>query len=161
MARKQRDLSDWKTKAEVAELLGVSEKTVERYSQKSLLHQAMRPQTGKPPVVVYHPRDVDQLHQQKLEEESRPHVVIEEKPKQPTSKQLVRSSQFIPPEALIEKLVQQPEVRLTEKLFLSIKEASALSGLPQTFLRSQIKEGKLNAIMAGGYKIRRSDLEKL
>jgi excisionase family DNA binding protein len=56
---------------------------------------------------------------------------------------------------------RNPRVPLPEKLFLTISEASEVSGLPQAYLLRQIRDGKLPTIKTGGHRIRRTDLEKL
>lgn len=46
-----------------------------------------------------------------------------------------------------------------QKLMLSIAEASAVSGLPKSYIRQSIKDGKLKAVVIGrSYKIKRQDL---
>jgi excisionase family DNA binding protein len=54
-----------------------------------------------------------------------------------------------------------PRVSLDKKLYLTVREASEYAGLPQSYLRRLIKEGKLKALSTGGYRIQRVDLEKL
>lgn len=49
-----------------------------------------------------------------------------------------------------------------QKLMLSIAEASAISGLPKSYIRQSIKDGKLPAVVIGrSYKIKRQDLTGL
>ena len=50
---------------------------------------------------------------------------------------------------------------IERKLFLTLAEAAAYSGLPKSYLHGLIGEGKLKAIKAGGWRIRRSDLEQI
>ncbi len=52
-------------------------------------------------------------------------------------------------------------VPLKDKLFLNVKEAARYSGLPQSLIRRLIHAQKLNAIKAGGWRIKRTDLEQL
>ena len=50
---------------------------------------------------------------------------------------------------------------LRDKLFLNIKEAARYAGLPQSTIRHLIHAGKIPAVKAGGWRIKRSDLEQL
>ena len=50
---------------------------------------------------------------------------------------------------------------LRDKLFLTIKEAARFAGLPQATIRRLIHAGKIPAVKAGGWRIKRSELEKL
>ena len=53
-------------------------------------------------------------------------------------------------------------VRVPERLFLTIPEAADYSGLPQAHLRRLMADGKLTGLKTGsGWRIRRADLEKL
>lgn len=45
--------------------------------------------------------------------------------------------------------------------FLTIKEASAYSGLSQAFLRRLVRSGTLPAVLDGAIKVRRADLDNL
>ena len=47
------------------------------------------------------------------------------------------------------------------QIFLTLKEAADYSGLPKAWLLRDIKSGKLQAIKAGGWRIRRSALDHL
>ena len=44
---------------------------------------------------------------------------------------------------------------------MNLKEAAEYSGMPKAGLLREIKSGKIKAIKAGGWRIRRSDLEQL
>jgi excisionase family DNA binding protein len=56
----------------------------------------------------------------------------------------------------------EPDVRLAERLFLTIREAGRYSGLPQSHLRELIRSRKLKALKTGaGWRIRRADLEQI
>jgi Helix-turn-helix domain len=68
----------------------------------------------------------------------------------------------------IERLIKEKRIRVTRRripgrkaLTICNKEGSEYSGLPQSSLRRLIKERKLKALSAGGYRVRRADLEKL
>ena len=50
---------------------------------------------------------------------------------------------------------------MEQKVFLNLKEAVEYSGMPKAWLMREIKSGKIEAIKAGGWRIRRADLEQL
>ena len=57
--------------------------------------------------------------------------------------------------------VGQPQLRVGEKVYLTLGEASAYSGLSKTLLLRKVKGGELKAFKDGGWKIRRSEVEEL
>ena len=52
-------------------------------------------------------------------------------------------------------------VPLTDKVYLSITEAVALTGRTEAFIRRKCQDGSLKAVKDGGWKIRRARLQKL
>ena len=52
-------------------------------------------------------------------------------------------------------------VPVEQKVFLNLKEAAEYSGMPKAWLMREIKSGKIKAIKAGGWRIRRAELEQL
>lgn len=174
----KRDYSTWLTKQQVADAIGVSTKTVEKLADQKKLQQAYwrRPETGAK-IVVYHPADVDRIRKER-NPDAQPFVVppvaaaAAAGAGQSTTADLAR----VPAGNVVERLFhalansaesgsqnsQTHQVRVAERLFLKIPEASAYSGLPQAHLRTLIGEGKLTALKTGaGWRIRRTDLEKL
>ena len=63
--------------------------------------------------------------------------------------------------AFLQSLVAGPDVPLRDKLFLTVKEAVRFSGLPESTIRRLLRSGKLPGFKAGGWRIRRVDLEEL
>ena len=53
------------------------------------------------------------------------------------------------------------DLPLRDKLFLTIKEAARFAGLPQATIRRLIHAAAIPAVKAGGWRIKRSDLEQL
>jgi excisionase family DNA binding protein len=50
-------------------------------------------------------------------------------------------------------------VPITDKLYLTLREASELSGLPVGYIRAAMKDGKLKGIKTGaGWRLKRADL---
>ena len=82
----------------------------------------------------------------------------------------VPPSEALPPNLLaprvdlpsfLEALLPAKDVPLQNKLFLNVKEAARYSGLPQATILRLIRSGKLPAAKAGGWRIQRSDLERI
>jgi excisionase family DNA binding protein len=163
------DYSNWFTKQQAAEAVGVSTKTIEKLAQEKKIQQAFwkRPETGAS-VAVYHPDDVERERRERnpdLEPFAVPPRAKEEE--QQTQALVVPNNdagQLFKVLAAIASQSSQsaPDVRTAERLFLTIAEAARYSGLPRSYLKSLMTEGKLAAMKTGaGWRIRRSDLEKL
>ena len=63
--------------------------------------------------------------------------------------------------AFLQSLITGADVPLRDKLFLSVKEATRFSGLPETAIRRLLRSRKLPGVKTGGWRIKRSDLEQL
>jgi excisionase family DNA binding protein len=173
---KRSDHSDWLTKAQVADAIGVSTKTVEKLAADKQLQQASVKRAGKPPIVVYHPGDVERVRKDRNPEGEAFAVPTSDRsgiPDHPTAesgtnaetaltKRAGEPAAFGVMAALIKELGNgSAQVRLTERMYLTVKETSELTGLTQTYVMRKIKAGVLPAIRDVGWKVRRSDLEKL
>ncbi len=172
------DYSHWLTKQQAADAIGCSTKTVEQLAKEKRLHAAMwrRPEGG-PRIAVYHPGDVDLIRKEK-NPDAEPFMVrveaeplADSAPAQSTALAAPNSAeQFMrvllavagASQSSEKKFSTFSEVRLSERLFLTIPEAADYSGLPQSHIRRLMGEGKLEAMKTGaGWRIRRVDLEKL
>lgn len=159
-----KDLSAWLTKEQTREILQVSLRTLDSFVTEGKLQTAKRPQPGKPPATVYYPGDVEQLRK---ERQPAAHVLPAD------STQLARSvaetaqsglaDRVIVPLSFVEEALQHWQKRPEPpRLFLTIQEASHLSGLTQTYLRRAIANGLLPLFKDGRrLRIRRKDLEGL
>ncbi len=152
--------ADWPTKQQVADETGVSVRTLERMIQQKQLQVAQRRISGRKPLVVISPADVERLKQESLEPQA---FVMPEEKKRAGSKALTRAT---PPAALLDAISvlasqSATSVRLAERVFLSVPEAAAFTGLPKSYLYKQVRSGELKALKLGGWKIRRRDLEQL
>jgi excisionase family DNA binding protein len=170
------DLSDWMTKQEAAAAIGVSTKAIERFAKAGKLEQRSRPQPHGPNVAVYFPDDVATLAQER-QPAATPFVLpaVPDAPRSngrtPGSAALTVSAPSTagddPVRALFAAamravLSQTSETSaMSATLFLTLREAAALSGLTQAYLRRLIDEQKLPAIRDRGWRIRRRDLEQL
>ena len=63
--------------------------------------------------------------------------------------------------SFLQALFPAVDVPLRDKLFLNVKEAVRYSRLPQSTIRHLIHANKPPAVKAGGWRIKRSDLEQL
>jgi excisionase family DNA binding protein len=176
------DLSDWLAIADAAKVLGCSTRTIERLGRARKLEQRLRPQAGSPAVAVYNPDDVARLAQ-----ERRPAPAPFVLPAGPTNGDGMRTHASTSTHmqtrasaslsasdddpirqlfaAALRAVLSPPSppmsVTVAETLFLTLKDAAALTGLSQAFLRRMITAGTLTAIRDRGWRIRRKDLEAL
>ena len=147
-------IEDWFTKSQAAAFLQLSEKTVERLAAKGQIHRASRKRPGVRPQRVYDPDDL-----QKIKDSQIPRVEIVSKAEAPPPSALVPRADLLP--SLLQKLLPPSDLPLRDKLYLTIKEAARYAGLPQATIRRLIRAAKLPAVKAGGWRIKRSDLETL
>jgi excisionase family DNA binding protein len=174
------DLSDWLTKAQAAEAIGVTPKTIERLAQAGKLEQRSRPQARGPNVAVYFPDDVTKLAQER-QPGAKPFVLPADPDSSAGSNGRHTGGAMIPsPSPVLATRVGDDPVRAfaaavyaavmsqtsetaaaPPTLFLSIDEAAAVSGLSRTCLRRLIRNQKLPAFRDRGWRIRRRDLEQL
>jgi excisionase family DNA binding protein len=163
--------SHWPTKQQAAETIGISTKTLEKLAADKLIQQASwkRPETGAN-VRVYNPDDVNRIRLERNPEAS-PFVMPPESPAPKKAKTDTRSTalaiphqadQFLRALASMSQNSQKSDVRISERLFLKIPEASEYTGLPQSDIRRMMAEGKIEGRRTGaGWRIRRADLEKI
>ncbi len=149
-----KDLSSWPTKGEVVAQIGISERSLERLIQKKQVRRGYRRVPGRRSLAVLHPDDIEKLKQETL-------LPLPDSPTGSKATLLPVARQATVANLLAALAVNGTQVPLHRKLYLSVKEAAKYSGLPQAYLRRLIGDGTLTALKAGGYRIRRSDLEKL
>jgi hypothetical protein len=152
------NFADWIPKMQVADALGISERTLERLIQKNKIRRAYRRVPGRKPIAVLNPEDVAVLKAETTPAippealtESRSTSEIALRPTQTAALSFLSNLLAIVP--------QQPHA-----LFLTLKEASNYSGLPQTDLERLIESGELKAreVRKGRAKmISRHSLEEL
>src|SRR6266478_4412143 len=99
---------DWKAKEEVAKETGISVRTLDRKIAAGELRQEHRPIPNRKPLAVLHPDDVATL------------TAVTLKPVPAPKKTESVMTEFVP---------------ITQKLYLTLREAAAYSGLPQSYLR--------------------------
>ena len=146
-------LEDWLTKTQAAAFLKISEKTIERLAAKGELRRESRKRSGVRPLVVYHPDDLQQI-----KDSQTPRVEIMAQADPQPQPALVPRADLLP--SLLQNLFPS-DLPLRDKLFLTVKEAARFAGLPQATIRRLIHATALPAVKAGGWRIKRSDLENL
>ena len=177
------DLSTWLTKPQAAEAIGVSTKQVERLQQAGKLEQRSRPQERGPHVAVYNPDDVARIAQERSPTpapfvlpagtaEAVPHGNGTRRPGpavESTALTIGESSivgidelRALVALALRTVLSQTSETSaVSPTVYVTLREAAAISGLSQAYLHRRIEEKTLPAIRDRGWRIRRKDLEAL
>lgn len=172
------DYATWLTKQQAADAIGVSTKTLESLAKDGKLQQALwRRPTGGPAVAVYHPDDVARLAKERrpaaapfvlpagtdvparngnghgaLRRVEPSHDVALVPPGDDPLRQLFAAAL---------RAVTSQNSQKSPTLYLTLAEASAVSGLSETYLRRQIVSEKLSAVKDRGWRIRRRDLEQL
>lgn len=171
------DYSTWLTKQQAADAIRVATKTVERFVQEGKIQQARwQPQGRGPKLAVYHPDDVARIATERRPGLS-PFVlpVGTELPAngnghgdvQALAPRVEPSNEvLLPGNDLLRVLVTaaarvMSETSQTPALFVTLQEASIVTGLTQAYLRRKCEDGTLKAIRDRGWRIRRTDLEAL
>lgn len=165
--------NEWLTKAEAAERLGVSVRTLERYSSAGRLQSGKRAAKHGAEAVF----DAESIDALKAELEApASDVVLEERKSDKGSTSLVKrrdeglSLRLIEAlealtkasaPALLEGATKAPNVPIADKLTLSLKEAAALAGFSRAYLLEAIHSGELLAEKrAGKWNLKRSDIDE-
>lgn len=159
--------SDWYTKTQVAEILAVSTKTVEKLAGDGKLQQQTVPRHGKPPIVVFHPADVERERQAR-NPDGQLFVVPPEKPDVATAMvgtlaaiaEKVTGPAALPPAQEPEEPGSGPLLPPSElrwKLYLTEREAVRYTGLGAATLRRRLKPEPIGPNGANVY--RRADLD--
>ena len=157
----QPDYTHWLTKQQVAQILAVSEKTVEKLAKDGKIEQRERKRAGKPPQSVFNPDDAERVRQ---EREPQPSAFVMPAGVAAPSPQSIEKA--APPAEMMQLLVEslrphQERVRLAEKLYLTIREASEYSGFTQAHLLRLVDASELKVVRDVSLKVKRADLEKL
>jgi len=173
------DLSDWLPIADTAAILRCSKRTVERRFRDWHIEQRFRPQAGSPAVAVYNPDDV---RRRALESHPAPAPFV--LPAVPTShdqsgngngprRSIARVSTGPDDDpirqlfaAALRAVLSPPSPPVSERiggerLYLTLPEAAAWTGLTEAYLRRKCRDGSLPAIKDVAWKIKRTDLETL
>lgn len=147
----------WLSLSETAAALGKSPKTIEAMVTKNQIKSTTVPRTGRKPERVYEAADVDRLAKEAEARAARSPAVRKEPAPKETILALAPKAQSSL-EKILERLTAPPPlaVPVDRKLWLSLKEAAAYSGLSQSHLAELREQGKLDVIERGsGRGVRR------
>lgn len=175
------DYSTWLTKSVAAETIGVSTKTVEQLAKDGKLDQARyRRPDGGPELAVFHPDDVARIAAERQPARSAFVLPAATTPANGNGHHTRTSTALMPaqpsaagPEAAVAFLramltgILSQSSESSEKsqrspaLYVTVKEAAAILGLPQVDVRALIHDGDLPHRLTGrgAIRIRRRDLE--
>jgi excisionase family DNA binding protein len=152
-------------KDEAAAYLGISTRTLERYTSKGNL-QVKYEGTNNRPIATYEKEDLDRLKSDlitplvkpKIEDENLPATTSDNQSK---SLSVVVGGRGEELENPLERLVAAlSAVRVADKLLLTLPEVQALTGLSRGILKEAIKTGELKAKIIGkSYRCKRGDVE--
>ena len=143
------DVGTWLTKAQTCEALQLSPKSIEKLAQeKELQHAMYRRPTGGQPIIVYNPDDVTRIARQRNPGPTP--FVLPPGAAATVGSQALTVGRVTPASgdglhAFLQALgadVARPE----PKLFLTIEEAAAVTGLTRAYLLRAIEAGTLPAI---------------
>jgi excisionase family DNA binding protein len=174
------DLADWLPIDRAAAAIGCSTRTIERLGKAKQLEQRLRRQEGTPPVAVYNPDDVARIASERRREavpfvlpavqasangngHREPGHAVSTRLTQAADADLIRQFLTLAVQAFQSPPSSPVAESVAATLYLTIKEAAVVSGLPPIDLRRAIESGELKARKTGrgGWRIKRTDLEAL
>ena len=117
------DTSNWPVKNDVAIILGISPRTVERYCETGKLRTAKRLVPGRKALVIVHPDDVAALEAQTL----KPHPA-------PGKKRARKSS---------------PTGPVPDTTYITRDQAAHVLGLPRSFVDELVSTGRIPSMKRG------------
>lgn len=146
--------------------LGKSDSTIERLVANGELGSRTVPRPGRRAERVYSSADIERLKEREEQRaQARPPSAL-------AVRQPSESPQWQAVQAILDRIQQQqtrlldapaapakPQVEIKDKLWLSLDEAVAYSGLARRDLIQMCREGKVVARKSGGWKILRKSLE--
>jgi excisionase family DNA binding protein len=171
-------MSDWLTKQQAADAIGVSTKAIERFAHARKLEQASRPQARGPNVAVYNPDDVARLASERHPAPT-PWVLPADADPRPRRNGTTPAEGLVPSSpppltttlegdplrafavAVVAAVMSQTSETRPAPLFVTLDEAARVSGLSRGYIRRLIRDQKLPAVRCRGWRIRRRDLERL
>lgn len=153
-------------KDEAAAYLGISTRTLERYTSKGSL-QVKYEGTNNRPIAIYEQEDLDRLKSDlatplvkpKIEDDSLPATIPDNQ--QGKALSVVGGAMLEEAKNPLERLVSAlSAVPVADKLLLTLPEVQALTGLSRGILKEAIKAGDLKAKIIGkSYRCKRGDVE--
>jgi excisionase family DNA binding protein len=152
-------------KDEAAAYLGISTRTLERYTSKGTL-QVKYEGTNKRPIATYEQEDLDRLKSElstplikpKIEDDNLPPTIPDN---QNYSLSVIGGDMVGQSENPLERLISAlSAVPVADRLLLTLPDVQALTGLSRGILKEAIKAGELKAKIIGkSYRIKRGDID--
>lgn len=145
--------------------LGKGAKTVERLVKGGELRSKWVPRPGMKPERVYSAEDLTKLKESHAKRRERTALAVPSRPQSPRLDPLAALNAILerwskqPLQIPAPPTPPEPAVRITEKLWLSLKEAIAYSGLAGADLIQQAKDGKITSRKSAGWRFLRRSLE--
>jgi predicted DNA-binding transcriptional regulator AlpA len=143
---------EWLTLAETVQKLGKSQSTIERWVGNGALRSKQEPRQGRKPERLYSAADIERLASQVQQANTRS-IALAKPPSQLT----------IAPDAISALRDVMMEWRKPPKLWLSLEEAAAYSGLSESHIIGCVDTGHIIGRKAGPYgawRIHRASLEE-
>jgi len=157
------DLDRWLTQDDTRQRLGsISIKTLNKYVRQKKIAKKLRPVPGRRPLPLYRPEDVDDVRKTMPAALPVPPALphsLTTIPLRPGPLYSYPPPIYSPQPPL--SLAAPHDVKLSEKVYLTLVEASRLSGLSKGHLLELVADGTLTAIKRGRWLIRRRSLEAL
>ena len=171
-------------KQEASKFLGVSEKTIERYKAAGRIAAKTKRVIGTDGrsrhILDFNESDLERLKRQLDHQTVYPSITVGHDRTRTSTDIDGQTANFINTELeLVSQSVRQPNLVTilqqistvferqlnasdrAHRLMLDLRDASIISGLSKSYLKSAIKEGTLKAKLIGrGWKVKRSDLDQ-
>ncbi len=172
------DYSTWLTKRQAAAEIGCSTKTVEKLAHDRAIQQARWDRPRGPALVVFHPDDVARVASERRQgplpaflvpgpatprngKGAIARTMPDAEAQHALAAALSAFAAALQGLAINSEKSEKASQSFSQTLFLTVRDAAAVSGLSPTCLRRFIANGTLPAIRDRSWKIRRADLEHL
>jgi hypothetical protein len=180
------DAIEWLTKKQAAEVLKVSEKSIERYATQKRIQYRYVPQSGRRPQPLYNAADVERLRQElygispfvipktKIENRNGGPTQMRTRAATKRAREAATAIAISPaaPMALLGDMLGRKFIEFSsaapDRIWIPLGDAAELCGLPRWYLEQAIRDGRLPAhdvSRAGSpkrrWRVRKADLEAL
>src|SRR4051794_3146856 len=135
---------DWIAKADVVKRTGFTERTLERKVKLGELRREYLNIPGRKPLPVFDPLQVEQLASKTLTP-----IPVKKKDNLKSRQLMLTSQRPIPASGNVAVSVS---VSLSDKDYLTLREAAILKGLPIGYLRKKVQTREIPAVKLGGWR---------
>ena len=156
----EENFESWVSLDEAATRTGISIRTLQRKIAAGEIRKSERPIPSRKPLTILHPADIERLSERVLT----PVPVPRKEPRPNLAQALVTLASTM--SSRHDATGGNGAVPIEKKIYLTLPEAVSYSGLPDKYIRRLITSKRLKVIdrnyhKTGGYKIKRSSLERL